>query len=271
MNHNAVARILQRVKKELSFSSSGQLLSKIKGEGFDFAELMPYIEGMDAKKIYWNSLAKGGELQLKSFYEERKVNVVTACLLSGSLRFGEPVEKYEKVLETAAFIAMSALQSGNAFQGVALSGKEEVFMPPSRSYKGIEKFLTSVSGIDPLYTKIDPKQAGEKLFQVVRKKSLLFLIGDFLELYDFKKLSRKHEVIAVIVRDRFESNPRALGETVVCDPETGEESELFFDKKVADAYLRAYHEHDKKLLNHFRTQGIGYSYIYTDERVGTNF
>ncbi len=262
MDRNIVADILRRVKKELSFSTGGEMLSKIKGEGFDFAELMPYIEGMDAKKIYWNSLAKGGELQLKSFYEERRVNVVTACLLSGSLRFGEPVEKYEKVMETAALIALSALRIGNSFQGAVLSQKETFFMPPSKSSKEVERFLAKLSSVDPLYTQIDPKEAMQRLFQTVKRRSLMVLIGDFLEMYDLKKLRRKHELFAVIVRDRFESDPRQLGETLLRDPETGEEVELFFDRKIADAYAAEYREHDRKLLRYFHREGIGYRYIY---------
>jgi len=270
MHNNIVTRVLARVKKELSFSANGQMLSKIKGEGFDFAELMPYVEGMDARKIYWNSLAKGGELQLKSFYEERRVNVVVAVLLSGSQRFGEPVEKYEKILETAAFTALSAVRSGNPFQGMGFSKKGDLFMPPSKSVAAADKFVSSLAAIDPLYTTIDPTRAVETLFQVVRQKSLIFLISDFLEVYDLKRLARKHEVVALIVRDRFEHDPYALGDAVLQDPETGLETELWFDPKSAQAYASAYKKHDERLLNHFRSCGVSWDYIYTNSSVASS-
>ena len=267
MHKNMVTRILARVKKELSFSANGQTLSRIKGEGFDFAELVPYVEGMDARKIHWNSLAKGGELQLKSFYEERRVNVVVAVLLSGSQRFGEPVEKYEKMLEAAAFTALSAVRSGNLFQGIGFSEKGDIYMPPSRSAAAADKFVTSLAAVDPLYTTIDPVRTVEALFQVVRQKSLIFLISDFLEMYDLKRLARKHEVAALIVRDRFENDPHALGDVLLQDPETGLETELWFDRKSAEAYANAYKKHDETLLNHFRSCGVSWDYIYTDKSV----
>ena len=267
MHKNIVARVLAHAKKELSFSANGQTLSRIKGEGFDFAELMPYIEGMDARKIYWNSLAKGGDLQLKSFYEERRVNVVVAVSLSGSQRFGEPVEKYEKILETTAFTALCAVRSGNSFQGIGLSEKGDFYMPPSKSATAVDKFVTSLASVDPLYTTIDPTRVVEKLFHVVRRKSLVFLISDFLELYDLKRMARKHEVVALIVRDRFENDPYALGDVLLQDPETGVQTELWFDSNSAKVYAAAYKKHDENLLKNFRKCGVLWNYIYTDKSI----
>ncbi|RUM66845.1 MAG: hypothetical protein DSZ05_03625, partial [Sulfurospirillum sp.] len=265
MQHNLVAKILSRVKKELAASSNGQILSKIKGEGFDFAELVPYRVGMDARKIYWNSLAKGGDLQLKTFYEEREVNVAVAALLSGSQRFGEPIQKYEKVLESAAMIAFDAVRSGNPFQGIGMCETEDIVTAPAKSPHAVEKYVTALAKIDPLHTQIDPGRVTEKLFKVLRKKSLLVLVSDFLEPYDLRKISRKHEVVAMIVRDRFEREPRALDDTTFHDPETGAEREFWFDAKTAQAYKAAYRKHDKKLLNHFMKCGIASYYLYTDK------
>ena len=271
MSRNVVSRILERVRKELSHTMNGQVLSKLKGEGFDFAELMPYMEGMDAKKIYWNSMAKGSDLQIKTFFEEKEVTVVVALLMSGSLCFGEPVQKWEKVLECAAFVGYDALRSGNRFQGFLWSEKKTFVTAPSTAFKSVEKFLHEVPIDALLYQKTDPKKALEALFQKVHKKSLLIIISDFLEVYDLRKLAKRDAVVCIVVRDRFEASPHMLGEVVLQDPETGAEAELFFDAKTAKAYGDAYKKHDKALVRSFRRAGVKHFFLYTDQPVAAAF
>lgn len=271
MERNAVLKLLKRVRKELHYSADGALLSKIKGEGFDFAELTPYTEGMDARKIFWKSLARGEELQFKTFFEERQITVVTTLLLSGSLMAGEPVTKYEKAFEAAAYWSYTTLQSGNLFQGICLSAKDALTIPPARSHSAVERFIVEAGAIDPLHTSLQNRELLIYLDKYIRKKSLIILIGDFLDLYDLKRLAARHAIFAVIVRDRFEADPHALGDVVLEDPETGEEVELFFDQKRADAYAKAFQKHDKELLATFRRLGIAYTYLYSDEAVGTKF
>ena len=145
--------------------------------------------------------------------------------------------------------------------------KKDMLLPPSKSPRAVQGFIASLAGIDPLYTTIDPVRVTEKLFRAVRQKSLIFLVSDFLEMYDLKKLSQKHAVVALIVRDRFENDPCALGDVLLQDPETGAQTELWFDAAAAKKYADAYRKHDEKLLNHFRRCGIASYYIYTDKSV----
>ena len=265
MKKRIVEHILQRVKKALDRHLGGQMLSNRKGEGFDFAELMPYVEGVDARYIYWNSLAKGGALQFKRFYEEKEVTITVALLLSGSLRFGRPVEKYEKALEAAALIGYAAVESGNRFRGIALGEGIDLSTPAVKNPARIVRFLEETTRFDPLYHKIDPQKVSQRLFSLLKEKTVLIVVSDFLELYDFRRLISRHELFAVIVRDRFEAHPHPLGDATWCDPETGEEVELFFDEKRAHAYAQAYAEHDRKLFARFRRDGVRAFRLYTDQ------
>jgi uncharacterized protein (DUF58 family) len=271
MERNALLRLLKRVRKELHYGANGQLLSKRKGEGFDFAELIPYMEGMDARKIFWKSLARGETLQFKTFFEERQISVATALLLNGSLMAGEGSTKFEKALEAAAFWGYTTLLSGNLFQGLALHQEGVVATPPSKSHAAVDRFILDAGAVDLLYTHLSCEDSVETLNRYIAKKSLLILIGDFLDLCDLRRLAARHAIFAVIVRDRFEADPKPLGDVAVEDPETGEEIELFFDRKLADAYAKAFHKHDRKLLAHFRKLGIAYTYLYTDEKAGGKF
>ncbi len=265
MSDNFVLKLLYRIKRRIFLKSSGHILSSHKGEGFDFAELIPYSEGMDARRIYWNSLAKGGEIQRKTFYEDKEIHVCVGVILGGSLLFGMDVKKYEKLLEVVSVLGYSTIHSKNQFQGIFWSEKEYFGTPSSKNVYSVEHFVKKISKKDLLYQKIDSDKCVKTLDKLLLKKSLLFLAGDFLQMYDLKKLSVKHEIIVVIIRDRFEEEATYLGEKLFVDPESGEELEIFFDKKTAQAYTKRYKDHDKKLEKSLTKLGIRFVKIYTDE------
>ncbi len=265
MRHDFVLQLLYRIRRKIFLKSSGMLSSFSKGDGFDFAELLPYTEGMDTRRIYWNSLAKGGELQLKSFYEEKEINVCVGVITGGTLLFGAPVQKFEKLLEIVTILGYSIVQSKNLFQGFLWNEHESFVEMPSKKVHGVESFIKSIAKIDPLYHSINPTEVTDMLHTKVRKKSLLFLVGDFLEMYDLKKLAKKHEIIIIRVRDRFEKQSIPMGEGVFIDPETGEEIEILFDEATAKAYTQRYRDHDRAFEHYITKMGIRYMTIYTDE------
>ncbi len=265
MRHTLIDKILKNLKKELTYSNRSAFITKKRGEGFDFSQLSIYTPDMDAKKIYWKSLAKGGEIQYKSYYEEKEIDIVVVCILSGSLCFGTPLTKHKRVLKIASVISYSAIKSSNRFFGFTFVSDKKFVIKASKSHKAVEKFLKESSKIDPLFTKIDESFMIDELFKSIRKKSLIFLIGDFLEEIDLSKLAKRHLLYAVVVRDRFEAEPRALGESILKDPQSGEELELFFDEKAASYYANRYKDHDKKLKEHFLKSGIDFGFFYSDE------
>ncbi len=267
MQHEMIERMLLRIRKELDYTHSGTMLSKVKGEGFDFAELVPYLPGMNAKNIYWNSLAKRESLQSKAFYEEREIDICLALMLDGSLRFGKPVEKFEKLLECAAWLGYMTIESGNRCSALTFEKHEAIVMPPTKNRASLEHFIYRSGAIDPLFSSVDLSYAIQRLQRHLRKRSLLFIVGDFLEIPDLSLLAKRHALFAVVVRDRFEARPEALGECVVTDPVTGEEMELLLDAKTAQAYGQKYRAHNAKMEAYFRHHQISFRYLYTDEKV----
>ena len=71
----------------------------------------------------------------------------------------------------------------------------------------------------------DISQALDYLGKVVRKKATVFLVSDFIET-DFKKplslVNKRHDVIAVPVRDKAEITLPGIGLIEFTDAETGE-------------------------------------------------
>ena len=94
---------------------------------------------------------------------------------------------------------------------------------------------------------------------------LLFIISDFVGDIDLKLLSKKHDVFAVMVRDRFEENPSELGYLRLIDMETKQSFEGNIDGGTLKSYKKALHYNDEKLYKQFKKQGIRFTKIYTHE------
>ena len=103
--------IILKTKKEVFGSLSGNNISALKGEGFEFAELREYAFGDDVKKIDWKTTAKLGKPYVKIHHEERELNVVVSTLLSGSTFFGTSRVKKEYIIELMAILGYSAIKN----------------------------------------------------------------------------------------------------------------------------------------------------------------
>jgi hypothetical protein len=105
----------------------------------------------------------------------------------------------------------------------------------------------------------------ETLVTRLRKKALLFIVSDFVGDIDLKLLTKKHDIFAVIVRDRFEENPCELGYLRLIDMETKQSFEGDVNAGTLKKYSQALHDNDEKLYKQFKKQGVRFTKIYTDE------
>jgi len=78
-------------------------------------------------------------------------------------------------------------------------------------------------------------------------------------------LSAKHEVYAIVIRDKFEEEPKLMGMLDLIDPNSMETSGFEFNKKMLDDYKEVIEKKDKQLYEHFMGHNIRYVKIYTDE------
>ncbi len=236
------------------------MVSKIKSEGYDFAEIVPYLLGEDARKIDWKSTAKTGEPHIKVFYEEKEVNIVICALMSGSLLFEK---KKETLLELVASLGYMSLKTDNILTPIMIAQKENYFFPPSKKPHAVEHFIKKLDETPLLKSTLDTKNIATEINRHLKKKSLIIMLGDFLGEYDLSKLSFRHQIHAIMIRDTFEENPSILGEGAFVDPESGEEATFYFGKKARDAYATHYLENDTKLIKHFHALGISYQKLIT--------
>lgn len=212
--------------KMVDANFAGQYESVFKGRGMEFDEVREYTPGDDIRSIDWNVTARTGKPYIKRFVEEREMTVIFAVDLSASGDFGTVNKaKNELAAEFCAVLAFAAAKNNDKVGLLIFTDQTELYIPAK---KGISHMLRLVREL--LYFKMpkrktDIGQALDYLAKIVRKKAVVFLVSDFIET-DFKKplslLNKRHDVIAVSVRDRAEIVLPNVGMIELTDAETGE-------------------------------------------------
>ncbi len=246
---------------------SGHNLSKLHGEGYDFSELREYQMGDDIRKINWTITAKLGKPYIKELHANRELSVVVCTLMDGSLYFGSGNAKQKKLTEAATLLGYAAQQNSDLFTGLSYTQHKIHATPPTKQLYHIEEFSKTLFEASLLNTTLDYNTAMQDLFKRVHKPSLVFVSGDFLGEVDLSLLAQKHEVIAIIIRDREEESPKKLGEVTLNDPQGGEIIDTYFGQKSIEQYLAKLKENDDKLREHFTRYDIRSVKIFTEDEV----
>ena len=263
--NSKIKKILLKTKKQVFGDMLGNNASLFQGEGFEFSELREYIYGDDIRKIDWKTTAKLGKPYIRIYQEEREINVVTSVIMGGSTYFGTVRQKSEVMSELVASIGFSAMKNGDLFSNIIFADKLYDMSRPNKKFFAIEDILNKMDSFEMLNKKSDHKLFANVVFKRLKRKSFLFVISDFVGDIDLTLLSKKHDIVALIVRDKFEENPKELGYLRVMDMESSQVFEGNIGTSELDSYTKALHENDAKLYAHFKKNNIRFTKIYTDE------
>lgn len=263
--NKAAKKIILKTKKQVYGDMLGNNASLFQGEGFEFAELREYVYGDDVRKIDWKTTAKLGKPFVKIYKEERELNVVVVSVLSGSTYFGTVKQKSDIIAEVVATLGFSAVKNADLFSHMIFADKMYDLSKPSKKLFAVHKAVEDIMVFDPLGKEGDFSALVETLHHRLKKKSLLFIVSDFVGDIDLKLLSKKHDVFAVMVRDRFEEDPSELGYLRLIDMETKQSFEGDVDSGTLKHYKKALHDNDEKLYKQFKKQGVRFTKIYTHE------
>ncbi len=256
--------ILIKTRRNIFGQNAGGSPSLFSGNGLDFKELREYEIGDDVRKINWKVTAKSGRPFVNLFNEERELNIVVAFMVSGSIYFGTKRFKQELMAEILALISYSSIKNDDRLSTLFFSDREEFFMPPTKKMGSLHITLEKALSLDPLEKESDFTAFVQYVNERIKRKSLIFVVGDFYGDLDLSLLN-KHEVFAVMVRDRFEEEPKLFGEMDLIDPNTMNNEEFMLSPKILNAYKKSLALHDRKLAMHFDRHRIRYTKIYTDE------
>ena len=261
-------KILVRARRQVFSEMVGNNPSIFQGEGYDFIELREYMPGDDIRHIDWNITAKLQKPYIKIFREERELNVVIASMLNGSVHFGSKRFKQDVIAEVVAMLSFSTIKNGDLLSNYIFADTMVSHLKPSKKLFQVHKSVEEILNFEALNHKANYKNLADTLFHRLKRKSLIIIVGDFFEIPDFKLLAKKHEVVAVIVRDRLEEKPPEMGFASLVDPESGAVLEGDFNKASVEAYAKKVLVHDRELYATFRKHQIRFTKVYTDTSVG---
>jgi uncharacterized protein (DUF58 family) len=240
---------------------SGEYHSVFKGRGMEFSEVREYQFGDDIRNIDWNVTARFGHPYIKIFEEERELTVMLMVDLSGSLIFGTVDKTKQQVAaELSAILAFSAMMNNDKVGLILFTDKIEKFVPPRKGRIHVLRIISEVLSFEPTGKATGLKQALEYLNNAIKKRSIVFLLSDFID-DGFEKILRivgkKHDLIGIVLKDEKEDNIPKLGLVKFADAETGEQRYLdTSDNKFRKWYKHAQQENKVKRENLFITSRL---------------
>ena len=250
---------------------AGQYHSAFKGRGMAFSEVREYQYGDDIRDIDWNVTARYVRPYVKVFEEERELTVMLLIDVSGSRDFGSVnVMKKEVITEIAASLAFSAIQNNDKIGVVFFSDKIEKFIPPQKGKKHILYIIRELIDFKPQDTKTDIGQVLKFLTNAIKKRCTTFLISDFIDKEGFKDAltiaNRKHDVVAIQVYDRRETELPSVGLMKIKDAETG--AERWIDSssaRVREAYKEWWDRRQAAMSDSFKKCRVDSVSIRTED------
>ena len=225
-----VRRIEIRTRRIVQNRTAGAWHASFKGRGIEFAEIREFQEGDEVRSIDWNVSARLGSPYIKLFTEEREQNVFFLVDRSASGQFGSgDVTKAEYTAEVAAVLAFSATLNKDRVGLLLYSDQEELQLDPARGHRHVLRIIRELLAFEPESPRTDLAAGIEHLLKTTMKRSIVFILSDFMT-PDFDKplraLSRKHEVILLHVSDPVERQLPNIPALSISDLETGEVTRL---------------------------------------------
>tara|TARA_B110000967_G_scaffold30504_1_gene28760 strand:- start:1045 stop:1917 length:873 start_codon:yes stop_codon:yes gene_type:complete len=197
---------------------SGEYHSAFKGRGMTFSEVREYAHGDEIRTIDWNVTARFGTPHVKVFEEERELTVMLLVDVSGSQYVGSEAQmKRELIAEICAVISFSAIQNNDKIGALFFTDKTELFIPPGKGKKHILRIIRELIELKPTSEKTDIPDALRHYTNVIKKRSIGFLLSDFKtnnkqELEKSLKITNKrHDLVAVKVKDKNEEELPNIG------------------------------------------------------------
>jgi uncharacterized protein (DUF58 family) len=266
-----VRRIEIKTKGLSNHIFAGEYHSTFKGRGMSFNEVREYTPGDDVKFIDWNVTARFSHPFVKVFEEERELIVMLLVDISSSSLFGTQKQlKRDLITELGAVLSFSATTNNDKVGVIFFSDKVEKYIPPKKGKGHILRIIRELIALEPGNKGgTDVRVALEFLNNVVKKRSITFLLSDFVSKpYDqaLQLAARKHDLVGVHIYDKYDKELPKAGLVQVLDAESGDLFWLDTDSKAVQVqYAGAYEQNNKYCIQSFRKSGASLLHVRTDE------
>jgi uncharacterized protein (DUF58 family) len=240
---------------------AGEYHTAFKGKGMAFSEVREYQLGDDIRSIDWNVTARYNAPFVKVFEEEREMTVMLLIDVSASGNFGTQKQfKRELATELAAILAFSAIKNNDKVGVIFFTDKVEKFIPPKKGKSHILRIIREVLAFEATGKGTDIAGALEYFSAVIKKRSICFILSDFMSKEFDKPLkiaSKKHDLVALRIHDTREDTLPNVGLVPMQDAEA--EQMMFVDtssKKVRDNFAKNKTQATEKLRKLFPASGV---------------
>jgi len=239
-----IRQIEIRTNREVTDVLGGQYHSVFKGHGMEFEEVREYLPGDEVRSIDWNVTARFGHPYIKKFKEERELTVMLIVDVSASGQFGSVRQtKNELAAELAAVLAFSAIRNNDKVGLIMFTDQIEKYVPPKKGRRHVLRVIREILAFQPKGRGTNLKAALDYLNHVQLRRAVTFVLSDF-QVQDEetvrKKLrvaSKRHDVVALSLRDPREEELPAVGLVELRDAETDERALVdTFDRNVREQF-----------------------------------
>ncbi len=219
----------------------GTYRSVFRGSGLEFEEVREYEDGDDIRSIDWNVTARMGAPYIKKFREDRELSIFVAVDASASSWFGSVAQsKRELGAEVAALLALTAMTNNDRVGLLRFAQGMQEWLPSSRGRDHLLRVIRALLFAPPRRTRTELSAAARFLTNITKKRSVVFLISDFIDVQiddAMRMLGRKHDVMALVLNDPRELDLPNVGVVALEDAETGRTAYIdTSDKRLREEY-----------------------------------
>jgi len=219
-----VRQIEIRTKNLVNSTFGGEYHSVFKGRGMTFSEVREYTPGDDIRLIDWNVTARYNFPYIKVFEEERELTVFILYDASRSGHFGTGEKfKSEIAAEIGAVLGFSAIRNNDKVGLLIFTDEVENFIPPKKGSSHVLRVVRELLYHEPESQSTNISNALNFLLRVANRRSVVFLISDFID-SEFEKpmqiVNKKHDFIGIQIYDLAETELEDVGIVKVHDAES---------------------------------------------------
>lgn len=265
-----VKKLELNAKKLVQETFAGDYHSSFKGRGLDFDDFREYHAGDEIRFIDWNATARTGSPQLRTFKEERELNVYLVIDVSGSTLYGSG-EKSKRLLATeiAATLIFAAINNNDEVGLILFADTPIKYIPPGKGRTHALRMIREVLAAKAPLAPANLSEACHMLNRVSPKKALVFLISDFQDMSLERSLATtayRHDLIALRTEDPAEARLPKAGKVALNDPETGHQ--IIIDTantNIRMTYRKMRERFREGVTRFFKKHSIDYTSFSTDQ------
>ena len=282
-----IRQIEIRTNRIVTETLAGQYHSVFKGQGMNFDEVREYQPGDEVRSIDWNVTARMNHPFVKKFVEERELTLMLVVDVSGSGRFGSQAQsKRELAAEIASVLAFSAIRNNDKVGLVLFTDEVEKFIPPRKGRKHVLRVIREVLFFEPQRRGTNLPGALEFANRMLAHRAIMVAVSDFLVPGSptfgkstpaaaralqtaIKQANRRHDLVAVQITDRYETELPSLGRLILEDAESGDVVEINTGHTASrDAFALRQSRSQEDLARMFRSSGVDAIQLRTDQPYG---